>query len=92
MWQYEMTELLDIGLGVTMLGRDLPQLQDVIGNFQNVSCVRTRLHGCSTFLDVLERVKGSFAQMKNLSDCVSFDHATWATSMRSRDCSDVTSM
>ena len=45
----------DVGLGVTMNGRDMPQLENVIGNFQNVACVRTDLAGCTTFLAVLDR-------------------------------------
>ena len=53
------------GLGVTMNGRDMPQLENVIGNFQNVACVRTDLAGCTTFLAVLERVKRSFVQTTN---------------------------
>ena len=61
-----------------MTGRHHPALEKLIGNFQHSSSVRTNLHGCRTFLDVLGRVKSSFLEVLDLADCACYDHASWA--------------
>jgi acyl-CoA synthetase (AMP-forming)/AMP-acid ligase II/NRPS condensation-like uncharacterized protein len=81
MWQFEMSEsaaVREVGLGVTMMGRDHPGLEGSIGNFQFVAGVRTSIDGCDSFVDVLHKVKESFARTKLLADFAAFDHATWA--------------
>ena len=77
-WQHRWTAKDEVGLGVTMTGRHHPALEKLIGNFQHSSSVRTNLHGCRTFLDVLGRVKSSFLEVLDLADCACYDHASWA--------------
>lgn len=77
-WQAEQCQQEEVGLGVTLYGRHHNQIENVIGNFQQASCVRTNVGGCRTFIDVLERVKKSFLQVLDLADCACFDHASWS--------------
>lgn len=77
-WQAEQTQRDELGLGVTLYGRHHSQVEHLIGNFQQASCVRTNVSGCRTFLDVLARVKTSFLEVLELADCACFDHASWA--------------
>lgn len=77
-WQAGQTQRDELGLGVTLYGRHHSQLEHLIGNFQQASCVRTNVSGCRTFLDVLTRVKKSFLEVLELADCACFDHPSWA--------------
>ena len=77
-WQHRWTRRDEVGLGVTMTGRHHTELQKLIGNFQQSSCVRTNLHGCRTFIDVLKKVKTSFLEVLDMADCACYDHASWA--------------
>ncbi|MCW5251171.1 non-ribosomal peptide synthetase [Streptomyces sp. SHP 1-2] len=46
----------DIPLGVPMLGRTDPELEDVVGLFINMTVLRTDLSGGVTFAELLERI------------------------------------
>jgi amino acid adenylation domain-containing protein len=46
----------DVPIGVTMLGRTEPELEDVVGLFVNMVVMRAGLSGDPSFTDLLERV------------------------------------
>jgi amino acid adenylation domain-containing protein len=56
----------DIPLGLTMLGRPEPQLEDLVGFFINMVVLRTDMSGNPTFLELLSRVgDGTLDAMSN---------------------------
>ncbi|MFL6660993.1 MAG: non-ribosomal peptide synthetase [Rhizobacter sp.] len=49
----------DIAVGSPVAGRGPPETEALVGFFLNTLCLRTRLDGDPTFLEVLERVRGT---------------------------------
>ncbi|MDT9687534.1 amino acid adenylation domain-containing protein [Streptomyces sp. P9(2023)] len=63
----------DIALGVPMLGRTDPELEDVVGLFINMTVLRCDLSGEVTFTELLERIADANLDMYDNQD-VPFDH------------------
>ncbi|MFF5938072.1 amino acid adenylation domain-containing protein [Streptomyces sp. NPDC012508] len=63
----------DIALGVPMLGRTDPELEDVVGLFINMTVLRCDLSGDVTFAELLERIADANLDMYDNQD-VPFDH------------------
>ncbi|WP_329217519.1 amino acid adenylation domain-containing protein [Streptomyces sp. NBC_01485] len=63
----------DIALGVPMLGRTDPELEDVVGLFINMTVLRSDLSGGVTFAELLERITDANLDMYDNQD-VPFDH------------------
>ncbi|OIJ86698.1 non-ribosomal peptide synthetase [Streptomyces colonosanans] len=63
----------DIALGVPMLGRTDPDLEDVVGLFINMTVLRSDLSGDVTFTELLERISDTNLDMHDNQD-VPFDH------------------
>ncbi|WP_406724721.1 amino acid adenylation domain-containing protein [Streptomyces sp. GD-15H] len=63
----------DIALGVPMLGRTDPELEDVVGLFINMTVLRCDLSGGVTFAELLERIADANLDMYDNQD-VPFDH------------------
>ncbi|MGW0465273.1 non-ribosomal peptide synthetase [Streptomyces sp. NPDC003027] len=63
----------DIALGVPMLGRTDPDLEDVVGLFINMTVLRCDLSGGVTFTELLERIADANLDMYDNQD-VPFDH------------------
>jgi amino acid adenylation domain-containing protein len=63
----------DIALGVPMLGRTDPELEDVVGLFINMTVLRCDLSGEVTFAELLERIADANLDMYDNQD-VPFDH------------------
>ncbi|MFI5797570.1 amino acid adenylation domain-containing protein [Streptomyces sp. NPDC051677] len=62
----------DIALGVPMLGRTDPELEDVVGLFINMTVLRSDLSGGVTFAELLERITDANLDMYDNQD-VPFD-------------------
>ncbi|MBW1598132.1 non-ribosomal peptide synthetase [Streptomyces sp. JJ38] len=63
----------DIPVGVPMLGRTEPELEDVVGLFINMTVLRCDLSGSVTFAELLERVADANLDIYDHQD-VPFDH------------------
>ncbi|MGW1374653.1 non-ribosomal peptide synthetase [Streptomyces sp. NPDC002446] len=63
----------DIPLGVPMLGRTEPELEDVVGLFINMAVLRSDLSGGITFAELVERIADANLDMYDNQD-VPFDH------------------
>ncbi|MEU9778664.1 MULTISPECIES: amino acid adenylation domain-containing protein [unclassified Streptomyces] len=62
----------DIALGVPMLGRTEPELEDVVGLFINMTVLRSDLSGGITFAELIERIADANLDMYDNQD-VPFD-------------------
>ena len=59
----------DVAVGVPMVNRQHQQTQRVIGDFSNITVVRTDLQGSPTFRDVLARVRKGYWGRCRINRC-----------------------